>query len=88
MKSKSHKHTFVADPPRREYSYQNKERSLMDTMKEKVKAVTGTKAAKPIAPEPVVIQEVKECPCCKANCKCCEHKSGIVGNRCLCRCHA
>ena len=47
-----------------------------------------------IAPKPkattVVVQEpkVEECPCCKANCKCCEHKSGIVGNRCLCRCHA
>ena len=32
--------------------------------------------------------EDEECPCCEANCKCCDHLSGTVGHTCTCRCHA
>jgi len=28
------------------------------------------------------------CQCCEAGCTCCDHRSGTVGHRCLCRCHA
>lgn len=28
------------------------------------------------------------CKCCEAGCTCCDHQSGTVGHRCVCRCHA
>jgi hypothetical protein len=33
--------------------------------------------------------KTEECPCCVANCKCCDHKSGVgTGHTCTCRCHS
>jgi len=45
---------------------------------------------KPIIKEKKEQQQpvIDNCQCCEAGCTCCDHQSGTVGHRCICRCHA
>ena len=62
--------------------------------KPEVKKSTFSKLAdefkETVKPKPATVVSTKpvECKCCKAGCTCCDHLSGTVGHRCLCRCHS
>jgi len=57
----------------------DRKEGLSDKFINKLKEVS-----KPTIQEPVS----DNCQCCEAGCTCCDHQSGTVGHRCLCRCHA
>ena len=47
------------------------------------------KNVEPTKRETVQVAPVTDnCQCCEAGCTCCDHQSGTVGHRCVCRCHA
>jgi len=41
----------------------------------------------PKGKESVTVEPKDYCPCCVANCSCCDHKSGMI-SPCTCRCHS
>jgi hypothetical protein len=57
---------------------------IEDVIVKSVKDIKKEKISKPTVPEPVT----DNCQCCEAGCTCCDHQSGTVGHRCVCRCHA
>lgn len=75
-KSKSHWYSSKEEKP------EPKKKSTFSKLADEIKQTVKPKDYPP------KVEKKEKCLCCEAGCTCCEHKSGTVGHRCLCRCHA